>query len=308
MRIVFMGTPVFAVASLEKILDAGYQVVGVVTAPDRPAGRGQQLKASPVKVFAKTRNIPVLQPAKLRDPDFLKELELLKPDIAVVVAFRMLPEVVWSIPSRGTFNLHASLLPDYRGAAPINWVLINGERKSGVTTFMIDHKIDTGELLLQDEVMVPEEWTAGDLHDHLMEVGGKLVVKTLDGLSDQSLIPKVQDHSQFKHPAPKIFKEHCRIDWTKPAKALYNFIRGLSPYPAAWTTLSGKMLKVYHSEIGSACEEPVGTMKVDTTNRQLLIATADRWLAIKELQLEGKKRMPVKDFLSGYKGSLDRLE
>jgi len=298
MRIIFMGTPDFAVPSLDILLDRGHEVVAVVTAPDRPAGRGKKLRPSPVKLAAEKHELRVLQPEKLRDPAFVQTLQELAPDLMVVVAFRMLPEVVWSIPQLGTFNLHASLLPDYRGAAPINWVLINGETRTGVTTFLIDRQIDTGNLLLSRAIDVPDTWTAGDLHDRLMVMGAELVAETVDGLGQRTLAPQPQDESQALHPAPKIFKDDCRIDWQQSTQAIHNFVRGLSPFPTAWTTLEGELFKVYRAEPGEgdATDAP-GTLRVQ--DEQLLVATEDGWLRLLEVQVPGKKRMSADDYLRG---------
>lgn len=305
-----MGTPEFAIPSLDILRKAGYDIVGVITAPDRPAGRGKKLKPSAIKLYAEEHDIPVLQPVKLRNPEFLEELKALKPDLAVVVAFRMLPKLVWSIPTIGTLNLHAALLPDYRGAAPINWVLINGEKQTGATTFMIDEKIDTGGILLQTTLDIPDEWNARDLHDCLMEEGAKLVLKTVQGLEDNSIEAVPQDHSQFFHPAPKIYKEDCKIDWDQPAEKLYHFIRGLSPYPSAWTYLNGSMFKLFRASrlserVGDA---QVGQISITDSPVQFKVACQDYWLKIEEVQLAGKKRMTISDFLRGYKGTLERLE
>ena len=303
MRIIFMGTPDFAVPSLNILAESSHEVVAVVTAPDRPAGRGRRLKASAVKEAALALGIPVLQPEKLRDPDFNAGLQALKPDLMVVVAFRMLPKMVWALPSVGTFNLHASLLPDYRGAAPINWAIINGEKRTGATTFLIDAKIDTGNILLQRELELPASWNAGDLHDALMSLGAELVLETVEGLDQGILKPQPQDEGLFEHPAPKIFKEDCEIDWRKSAKEIYDLIRGLSPYPGAWTTFNNEPLKVYGSELvqrdGFA---PAGTLKVDEANKSLFVACVEGWLKLTQLQMAGKKRMAVADLLNGYKG------
>jgi methionyl-tRNA formyltransferase len=248
MRIIFMGTPEFAVPSLKTLHEFGYEIVAVVTVPDKPAGRGRKLRPSAVKEYALAHDLPILQPVKLRDPAFVSSLQDLRPDLMVVVAFRMLPKMVWEIPRMGTFNLHASLLPDYRGAAPINWVLINGERETGLTTFLIDEKIDTGNILLQEKVEIPTSWNAGDLHDHMMEKGSRLVLKTAQELDGARLIPHKQDESLYRHKAPKIQKEDCRIDWSRSSVEVYNHIRGLSPYPTAWTTLAGQGVKVFQAQ------------------------------------------------------------
>ena len=306
MRIVFMGTPDFAIPTLRMLLEDGHEVVAVVTAPDKPSGRGLKLKPSPVKAFAESQGLNILQPVKLRNPEFVAALKDLTPDLAVVVAFRMLPEMVWSIPSQGTLNLHAALLPDYRGAAPLNWVIINGETETGGTTFLIDHKIDTGAMLLQRKLAIPEDWTAGDLHDSMMEFGAELVRDTVRGLAEGNIEPQPQDHSKFLHPAPKIFKEDCKIDWNKPAQEVYNFIRGLSPYPTAWTTLNGKSLKVFGAS-KTDCEGSVAPGTADLQNGKLYVCCADAWLEITKLQLEGKKRMETESFLRGYKEEISHV-
>jgi methionyl-tRNA formyltransferase len=303
MRIVFMGTPDFAVPSLAILQQSQHEVVAVVTAPDKPSGRGRQLRPTPVKAAAAAHGLEVLQPEKLRQEAFVSRLQALQPDLMVVVAFRMLPEVVWSIPTIGTFNLHASLLPDYRGAAPINWVLINGEVRSGATTFFIDRQIDTGHLLLQTEVDIPRHWNAGDLHDHLMEVGAELVLRTVQGLVDGTLGPQPQDDRLARHRAPKLFKADCRIDWAQPAERLYHFIRGLSPYPTAWTTLEEQNLKVYRAEVSGRSDAAApGTAVAQPQDGRLEVATGEGWIQLLEIQLPGKKRVAVEDFLRGYKG------
>lgn len=307
MKILFMGTPEFAVASLRILVDAGYDIVGVVTAPDRPAGRGRKLRPSAVKAYAVEKGLKVLQPTKLKEETWLAELASLEADLAIVVAFRMLPKVVWSVPKLGTFNLHASLLPDYRGAAPINWVLINGEKETGATTFFIDQKIDTGDLLLQNKIDIPNDWTAGDLHDALMETGAELVLKTVHDIEAGKAERKPQDHTAYQNPAPKIFKEDCRIDWNLPVDKVYNFIRGLSPYPCAWTSISGKTVKIYLSNPEPDNSVESGTIQTDGKSF-LKIAASNGWIKVKELQIEGKKRMSVTDFLRGYKETLERAE
>lgn len=306
MRIVFMGTPDFAIPSLRILLDSGYEVVAVVTAPDRPAGRGRSLRPSPVKAFAVERGLTVLQPEKLRNPDFLETLRGLAPDLAVVVAFRMLPELVWSIPSRGTFNLHAALLPDYRGAAPLNWVLINGETETGATTFFIDHKIDTGEMLLQRRLEIPREWNAGDLHDAMMDFGAELVLDTVKAIEANEVKPIPQDHTAFEHPAPKIFKEDCEVDWSQPAESIYNFVRGMSPYPTAWTHLNGQTLKLFAVEVADLSQEAEPGTAVQDGDR-LWVRAGDGWLEILDLQLQGKKRMETGAFLRGYKEAIHHV-
>ena len=308
MRIVFMGTPEFAVESLKILVENKYHVVGVITAPDKPAGRGQKLTFSAVKLYAESQHIPILQPTNLKDPDFLKELRKWKPDLQIVVAFRMLPEVVWAMPKYGTFNLHASLLPQYRGAAPINWAIINGEKETGVTTFMLDHKIDTGDLLLQEQVGVNEQDTAGDLHDRLMETGARLVLKTVEMIASGG-IKKIPQHSVEKEmlkPAPKIFKEDCRIHWNKPAREIHNLIRGLSPYLAAWTELISDQtdeiitMKVFRSLITDEYTDAVpGTLLTDGKT-YVKGVTAEGLISLIEVQMAGKKRMEVQDFLRGF--------
>lgn len=295
-----MGTPDFAVPSLDILVENSYDVVAVVTAPDRPAGRGQKLRPSPVKEAAIRLDIPVLQPEKLKNPEFIQQLEALKPDLMVVVAFRMLPEVVWSLPGRGTFNLHASLLPDYRGAAPINWAVINGETRSGVTTFLIDHKIDTGNILLSQSVEILPDWNAGSLHDALMETGSGLVLQTVKGLENGSITPKPQDHNAAIHKAPKIFKDDCRIEWNRPASELHNFVRGLAPYPTAWTTVKGQRLKVFATQIGDLHDEKIpGTIRYDADLQTLQVSALDKWLLLEEVQAAGKKKMKIADYLRG---------
>ncbi|MFB9845204.1 methionyl-tRNA formyltransferase [Mucilaginibacter ginsenosidivorans] len=304
MRIVFMGTPEFAVASLDALIDSGAEIVGVVTAPDKPAGRGQKVSESAVKQYAVAHALKVLQPEKLKNEQFLAELRSLKADLQVVVAFRMLPEVVWNMPPKGTINLHASLLPQYRGAAPINWVLINGERESGVTTFFLKHDIDTGDILFTEKVTLTGKETAGDLHDRLMNKGAGLLVKTVKGIESGRYkeLPQAQlvEGAELKH-APKIFKDDCKIDWTKPAQNIYNLIRGLSPYPTAFTTLNDKILKIFVAdfEITEPGISPGGFL---TDNKTFLkFAAADGFVSLTDVQLEGKKRMGIEEFLRGVR-------
>ncbi|MEL6674269.1 MAG: methionyl-tRNA formyltransferase [Bacteroidota bacterium] len=300
MRIVFMGTPEFAVPSLDRLFQAGYEIAAVVTVPDKPAGRGKKLRPSAVKAYALEKELPLLQPVKLRDPAFIEALQATQADVFVVVAFRMLPKVVWDIPGSGTFNLHSSLLPDYRGAAPINWVVINGETQSGVTTFLIDEQIDTGNLLLQEAVEVPQDWTAGQLHDLLMEKGADLVLATVQGLEENRLSPRPQDDELSQHKAPKIFKEDCEIDWNQSAASRYNLIRGLSPYPTAWTKLGEDSMKVFLAARATlAAKPPAGSCLIE--DGRWYVACADGWIELLEIQLAGKKRMKVADFLRGYK-------
>jgi len=308
LRIVFMGTPDFAVASLKNLVDNNYTIAGVITMPDKPAGRGHKLQYSAVKQYALDNNLPLLQPEKLKDESFLESLKSWKADLQIVVAFRMLPEVVWNMPRFGTFNLHASLLPQYRGAAPINWAIINGEKETGVTTFFLTHEIDTGKIILQKKVPIMEEDNAGIIHDKLMNIGAGLVCKTVDLLLENKIdgIPQdnlISDENELK-PAPKIFKETCKIDWNKSSESIHNLIRGLSPHPAAWTELHGMgkdavMVKIYASHIEKQSEFP-SPGKIFTDHKNYLItACADGCLAIDEIQLPGKKRMGIQDFLRG---------
>jgi methionyl-tRNA formyltransferase len=316
-RIVYMGSPGFAVGPLQMLLEAGCQVVGVITAPDKPAGRGKKIRHSAVKEYIKVNHpdLPLLQPENLKDPEFVRVLEDLKPDLQVVVAFRMLPRIVWSIPSRGTFNLHASLLPQYRGAAPINHVLINGEQETGVTTFLIDEQIDTGNILLQEKTSIGEQETAGDLHDRLMALGASLVLQTVRGIAAGSLEAKSQD--QFTDPAvplknaPKIFKEDCRISWERPGWEIHNLIRGLSPYPGAFTYLLREKEEPLICKIFAATFEMIphkdepGTIHTDG-KRRLEVAVKDGIVDIQTLQLEGKRKMDIKDFLAGFRLSSEQ--
>lgn len=305
LKIVFMGTPEFAVASLDALVNEGCTIVGVVTAPDKPAGRGLKLQESAVKKYATEKGLKVLQPEKLKNPQFLEELKLLNADLQIVVAFRMLPELVWNMPSMGTINVHASLLPQYRGAAPINWAVINGEKETGVTTFKLKHEIDTGDILLQEKISIDENETAGELHDKLKELGSKVLVETVRGLADGTLKETPQSeiqNSKFpsKH-APKIFTETCKIDWSKSVEEIHNLIRGLSPFPGAFTYLHDKLLKIYRSDKEYKQPSiPFGTFETDNKNF-LKFACKDGYILVKELQLEGKKRMSAEDFLRGYK-------
>lgn len=294
-----MGTPEFAVPSLEILLDNGYDVPAVVTAPDKPGGRhGMQVSA--VKQCATARRLRVLQPEKLKNPAFLEELRALKADLQVVVAFRMLPEAVWSMPPLGTMNLHASLLPKYRGAAPINWAIINGEKETGLTTFLLKHKIDTGDLLFQERISIGENETAGELHDRMMHAGAALVLKSVRAIESGEAKPAPQTDAEASH-APKIFTETCRIDFARPTAAVHNFIRGLSPYPGAWTELDGKTLKILRSAKEEATEPPSPGQFFSDGKNYLKISTADGFVQILELQMEGKRRMNVQDFLNGYR-------
>ena len=304
-----MGTPDFAVESLRCLVEGGYNVVGVITMPDKPAGRGQKVQFSPVKQYALEQGLPLLQPERLKDEAFIEALRAWQADLQIVVAFRMLPQVVWDMPRLGTFNLHASLLPQYRGAAPINWAVMNGDTETGITTFFLQHEIDTGEVIQQVKVPIAETDNVGIVHDKLMMLGGKLVVETVDAILNGSVKSIPQEEmavvGELK-PAPKIFKETCRIDWTRSAKQVYDFIRGLSPYPAAWTELhqpegDALTLKVFESErFEKAHNNPVGTIDTDGKN-YLHVAVSDGWIAIKSLQLPGKKRLKTDELLRGFK-------
>ena len=299
-----MGTPQIAVASLKALLDAGVNIVGVVTAPDKPAGRGKQLHQSDVKKFALGNNLHVLQPEKLKNPDFIDELTALKPDLQVVVAFRMLPKVVWNLPKLGTFNMHASLLPDYRGAAPINHTIINGEQESGVTTFLLNENIDEGDILYQEKIALSPAETAGTLHDKLMEMGAKLVVKTAHDLLSESVKPQKQivDASKKLHLAPKIFKQDCEIDWTKSAIDIERLIRGLSPYPAAFSTLTDDLsVKIFDAKIVS-CNSSGKPAQILTDGKSYVyVCCGDgQWLSLRSIQLSGKKRLDIEEVLKGF--------
>lgn len=308
LRIVYMGTPDFAVKPLSKLVEGGYNIVGVITMPDKPIGRHQnELSASPVKKYAVEHGLRVLQPAKLKDPEFVEELRSLQADLQIVVAFRMLPEVVWNMPRYGTFNLHAALLPQYRGAAPINWAIINGDTETGITTFFLDHDIDTGSVIQRVPVPILDTDNVEDVHDKLMHLGSDLVVETVDNILAGTVTPIPQSELQTDEPlrpAPKIFKETCRIDWTQGVKRTYDFVRGLSPYPAAWTelTYNGKtsVLKVYTTN-KEFCEvsEPIGTVVTDGKT-YLKVAQTDGYQHLLTIQLAGKKRMQTADFLRGF--------
>ena len=296
-----MGTPEFAVPSLEILIENGWNVVAVITAPDKPKGRGQKMIPSPVKEAAEKHGVPVLQPTNLKDPDFISELAGYKADIQVVVAFRMLPEAVWNMPPKGTFNLHASLLPNYRGAAPINWAIINGEKETGITTFFLKHQIDTGSVIFQEKEPIRPDDNVGSLYERMMKKGAKLVLRTIEAINEDNVTPQEQDESLAVNEAPKIFKETCKIDWSKPTVTIHNLVRGLSPYPAAWTTVDGKVCKIYKTEPAKAGKDlAVGEYETDGKNF-LHFQTGDGALSILELQLEGKKRMAIGDFLRGNK-------
>ena len=294
-----MGTPDFATASLQALVENNYHVIGAITVPDKPAGRGQKLRTSSVKEYALSQNIPVLQPTNLKDESFLAKLRAFEADVQVVVAFRMLPEAVWNMPKHGTFNLHASLLPKYRGAAPINWAVINGDSASGVTTFFIEHQIDTGKIIFQEKTSIAEDDNAGILHDKLMKIGSMLVCKTIDAIADGTA-PNINQEGTATQ-APKIFKDTCQIDWNKDIHSIYNHIRGLSPYPGAWTTLSnGKSLKVYKSSKEAIMHEAkIGNILSDGKN-YLKVAVQGGFIHLEEIQLAGKKHMAISDFLRGF--------
>ena len=309
LRIVYMGTPDFAVEALRQLVEGGYNVVGVITMPDKPAGRGHKIQYSPVKQYALEQNLPLLQPEKLKDEAFVEALREWKADLQIVVAFRMLPEVVWNMPRLGTFNLHASLLPQYRGAAPINWAVINGDTETGITTFFLKHEIDTGEVIQQVRVPIADTDNVEVVHDKLMMLGGKLVLETVDAILNGTVKPIPQEEMAVVgelRPAPKIFKETCRIDWNQPVKNIYDFVRGLSPYPAAWTELiseDGKRLalKIYQAEKRPAEHNfPVGSIHTDHKS-YIDVAVKDGFLRLRSLQLAGKKRMNITDFLNGFK-------
>lgn len=342
-RIVFMGTPEFAVASLDALMDAGFNIVGVITAPDKPAGRGMQLQQSAVKKYAVEKKLPILQPEKLKNPGFIEALRTLQADLQVVVAFRMLPEVVWNMPPMGSVNLHGSLLPQYRGAAPINWAVINGEKETGVTTFKLKHEIDTGDILLQESFAIGEHENAGDVHDRMKAIGARLLVKTVEGLAAGILEERPQESGEAgvlsrepggvsqeagvgsqetankkieapasplttPHPrllalkhAPKIFTGTCLIDWNKTVDEVYNLIRGLAPYPAAFSYLDGKKLKIYKAaKVNTVPTAEPGSFETDHKT-YLQFACANGYISLLEIQLEGKKRMPITDFLRGYR-------
>ncbi|MNV28722.1 Methionyl-tRNA formyltransferase [compost metagenome] len=304
LRIVFMGTPHFSVGILEAIQAAGLNLAGLVTVADKPAGRGQLMHESPVKQFGVQNNIPVLQPLKLKDPDFISELEALNADVFVVVAFRMLPAEVWKMPKKGTFNLHASLLPDYRGAAPINWTIINGDTETGLSTFFIDEEIDTGNVIKQVRMPIGENESAGELHDRMIIEGGRLVVETLNDISSDSVKPIPQ--SEFTHspkrPAPKLFKENTKIDWTANPETIHNLVRGLCPYPSSWTSWKNskgeiKNVKIFQTRISD--ENGNGTFQLGSTKTQLFVDTKAQKLEIVAFQVEGKKKMSAKEWLVG---------
>ena len=313
LKIVFLGTPDFAVESLRRIVDGGYNVVGVVTMPDKPAGRGHKLLQSPVKQFALERGLHLMQPVKLKDPEFVEELRSLNADLFVVIAFRMLPEVVWTMPRLGTFNLHASLLPRYRGAAPINWAVINGDTETGVTTFFLKHEIDTGDIISQVKIPILPSDNVGDVHDKLMMLGADLTISTIESILTGTLHPVAQDEligDAEPTPAPKIFKETCRIDWTRGASEIHNLVRGLSPYPAAWSVLENDAtemgsVKIFETEISDRSDLKPG--EIETDSNAMTVGCGDRAISVKSLQLQGKRRMDTSEFLRGCRLSKPRF-
>lgn len=306
LRIVFMGTPEFAVPSLKILLDHQYQVASVITAPDKPAGRGLQIQQSAVKKFALENGLPVLQPRNLKDEQFLAELKSLQADLQIVVAFRMLPAGVWQMPTIGTFNLHGSLLPQYRGAAPINWAIINGEQVTGVTTFFLQQEIDTGKILFQEKITIHEDETAGELHDRMKIIGASLVLKTVMAIEQGTINATEQIVNCPLNKAPKLFTEHCLIDWNQPVAVIYNLIRGLSPYPAAFTLLNGKVMKILiaKKKSGNAINQP-GEIVTDG-KKFLHFAALDGMIAVEKIKMEGKKEMSVQEFLRGYRFNYDK--
>lgn len=301
LRIIYMGTPEFAVPALEKLVESGWNIVGVITAPDKPQGRGQKLVGSPVKQAAQKLGLHILQPTNLKNPEFQEELKALKADLQIVVAFRMLPESVWNMPPLGTFNLHASLLPDYRGAAPINWAIINGETETGVTTFFLKHEIDTGSIIFQEKVPILPEDDLGSVYEKLMNIGSELVLSTVEAIAKDEVKPLPQDESRARHHAPKIFKETGKIDWNQTAESIHNLVRGLSPYPAAWAEIDGKVWKFYKTKISDEKKKLEPGEFWSDGKKSFLIGTGTTPLEILELQLEGKKRMKTEDFLRGYR-------
>ncbi|SEG19996.1 methionyl-tRNA formyltransferase [Algoriphagus boritolerans] len=302
LRLIYMGTPEFAVPALEKLVEAGWNVVAVITAPDKPQGRGQKLVGSPVKEAAEKLGLHILQPTNLKNPEFQQELKDLKADLQIVVAFRMLPEAVWNMPPLGTFNLHASLLPNYRGAAPINWAIINGEKETGVTTFFLKHEIDTGSIIFQEKITIHPEDDLGIVYEKLMTIGADLVVRTVDVISKNEVNPSIQDESKALHHAPKIFKETCKIDWTKSAESIHNLVRGLSPYPAAWTEFQGKTCKIFKTSFTKENLNDKKQGQWESDGKSFLkFQTGEGTLNVLELQLEGKKRMKIEELLRGLK-------
>jgi len=301
LKIVFYGTPEFAVPSLKILVENGWQVSGVVTAPDKPQGRGRKVNYSPVKEYAIEAGLRILQPTNLKSDEFQLELREINPDLQIVVAFRMMPVSVWSYPKLGTFNLHASLLPAYRGAAPINWAIINGEKETGLTTFFLQHEIDTGEVIFQEAEPIADQDNVGSLYERLMNKGGKLVLKTVEAIAENKVQTKPQIYSENLPKAPKIFKEDCEIDWNKSAKEIYNFVRGLSPYPTAWSKINDLVFKIYEVDFEIAKHNNPPAYLATDNKSHLKLACADGWILLEEIQLEGRKKMKVKEFLNGYK-------
>lgn len=308
LRIVYMGTPDFAVEALRQLVEGGYNVVGVITMPDKPAGRGHKIQFSPVKQYALQQGLPLLQPEKLKEESFIEALRAWKADLQIVVAFRMLPEIVWNMPRLGTFNLHASLLPQYRGAAPINWAVINGDKETGITTFFLKHEIDTGEVIQQVRIPIAETDNVEVVHDKLMMLGGRLVVETVDAILDGTVKAIPQEEMAVVgelRPAPKIFKETCRIDWNQPVKRIYDFVRGLSPYPAAWAELvnpegESMVVKIFETEkVAESHRLTPGTVVTDGKS-YLKVAAMDGFIGIRALQLPGKKRLKIDELLRGF--------
>jgi len=305
LRIIFLGTPDFAVENLKALVEDGQNIVAVITAPDKPAGRGRKIQETAVKKYAKEQNLFLMQPSNLKDESFLQELKSLEADLQIVVAFRMLPVKVWDMPTLGTFNLHASLLPQYRGAAPINWAIMNGEKETGVSTFFLQHKIDTGNIIFQEKVIISENMDVGDLHDKLMHLGANLVVKTVHSIIEEKIEETVQKDfpEEDLKSAPKIFKEDCLINWKNPLQKIHNHIRGLSPYPTAWTKLDNKKLKIFKAlRIEEEHDSQTGLI-VSDKKTYLKIAVESGFIQIEELQLEGKKRITIKDFLRGFQNT-----
>lgn len=310
LRIVFLGTPDFAVANLKALVDDGQNIVGVITAPDKPAGRGKKIQQSAVKKYATEQNLNILQPSNLKDEEFINELKSLKADLNIVVAFRMLPEMVWNMPELGTFNLHASLLPQYRGAAPINWAIMNGETETGVSTFFLKHEIDTGNIIQQEKVSITPDMNVEVLHDTLMNLGAELVVKTVHDLVDGLIesTPQADIAEDILKPAPKIFKPTCRIDWSRTGVDIHNHIRGLSPYPAAWSKLNGKSLKVFKGQFEKAKHQHELKSLHTDKKTYLKVAVQDGYYLLEEIQIEGKKRIKIGDFLRGYQLELKSID
>ncbi|WOK08035.1 methionyl-tRNA formyltransferase [Imperialibacter roseus] len=296
LRIVFMGTPEFAVPSLDILVTNGWNIVGVITAPDKPQGRGKKLGVSAVKAYAEDKGLNILQPTNLKAPEFIAELKALDANLQIVVAFRMLPEIVWQMPALGTFNLHGSLLPKYRGAAPINWAIINGEKETGVTTFFLKHEIDTGDILFQEKESISDEDNVGTVYERLMNKGAALVLKTVEAIAEGNYKEQPQEIFEDTPTAPKIFRETCEINFEQPTEQVVDFIRGLSPYPTAWTTLMGKTVKVYKAR---KVEQKGEKEMMSDSKTYLYLKTADGYISIEELQMEGKKRMDIEEFLRG---------